>query len=46
MASLKMVTNKVQCVNDRQGLNDHAMASLFKIMRLDYALSEQEELDR
>lgn len=31
---------------DRQGLNDHAMASIFKVMKLDYALDAQDEIDR
>lgn len=33
-------------VSDRQGLNDKAMASIFKIMKLDYSLAAQDEIDR
>lgn len=30
---------KLKNVVDRQGLNDQAMAAIFKIMKLDYSLS-------
>ena len=33
-------------VTDRQGLNDQAMASIFKVMKLDFALDAQDEVDR
>ena len=38
LVSVEQLSGKVQNVTDRQGLNDHAMASLFKVMKLDYAL--------
>ena len=33
-------------VVDRQGLNDQAMAAIFKIMKLDFSLTSQDERDR
>lgn len=37
---------KLNGVCDRQGLNDQAMASVFKIMKLDHAMGTQDEKDR
>ena len=39
-------SQKINNVLDRQGNNDKAMATLFKIMRLDHALDAQDELDK
>ena len=46
LLSHDQMSERVKNVIDRQGLNDQAMASIFKIMRLDHALSEQEEIDK
>ena len=43
---LEKNVGKVNDVVDRQGLNDQAMASVFKIMKLDHAMSTQDEIDR
>jgi hypothetical protein len=40
------MSGKVNNVSDRQGLNDKAMASIFKIMKLASALDMQDESDR
>jgi len=40
------MSTKVKTVNETQKLNDQAMASIFKIMKLDYALAAQDEVDR
>ena len=37
---------KLNSVCDRQGLNDQAMASVFKMMKLDHAMDTQDEIDR
>ena len=37
---------KLNNVCERQGLNDQAMASVFKIMKLDHAMDTQDEADR
>lgn len=39
-------SQKINNVLDRQGNNDKAMATMFKIVRLDYALDAQDELDK
>ena len=39
-------SKKLNNVCDRQGLNDQAMASVFKIMKLDHAMGTQDESDR
>lgn len=44
--SFEQMSGKVNNVQDRQGLNDKAMASIFKIMKLSSALDMQDELDR
>ena len=33
-------------IRDKQGANDQAMASVFKILKLDYALDAQDETDK
>lgn len=38
LLSFDQLSGRVKNVIDRQGLNDQAMASIFKVMRLDYAL--------
>ena len=44
--SFDQLSGKVKNVTDRQGLNDQAMASIFKVMKLDFALDEQDENDK
>lgn len=46
MVSFRQLSSKVQFTTDRIGLNDQALASVFKILRLNYALEEQDEMDR
>ena len=46
LLSYDQLSGRVKNVIDRQGLNDQAMASIFKIMRLDHALDEQDETDK
>jgi hypothetical protein len=41
-----MQTSQLKSVVERQGLNDQAMAALFKIMKLDHALLSQDEIDK
>ena len=46
LMSFDQLSGRVKNVIDRQGLNDQAMASIFKVMRLDFALDAQDEADR
>ena len=46
LVSFDQLSGKVSNVTDRQKLNDQAMASIFKVMKLDYALDNQDEVDR
>lgn len=46
LVSFDQLSGKVKNVTDRQGLNDQAMASIFKVMKLDFALDEQDENDK
>ena len=46
LVSFDQLQAKVKSANDRQGMNDQAMASIFKVMKLDHALSAQDEIDR
>lgn len=46
LVSFDQLSGKVTNVTDRQKLNDQAMASIFKVMKLDYALDNQDEVDR
>jgi len=46
LISFDQISSKVKNVTDRQGLNDQAMASIFKVMKLDYALDAQDEIDK
>ena len=46
MLSFDQLSEKVRVVTDKQNLNDNAMASIFKVMKLDFALDSQDEKDR
>ena len=46
MLSFDQLSEKVKLVTDKQNLNDNAMASIFKVMKLDFALDSQDEKDR
>lgn len=46
LLSFDQMSHKVQGVLERQSMNDNAMASIFKIIKLDNALDSQDEKDR
>jgi hypothetical protein len=46
MVKCDMQANQLSNVVERQGLNDQAMAAIFKIMKLDHSLLTQDEDDR
>lgn len=39
MLSVDQISNKVNIANRSQDLNNQAMAAIFKVMKLDYALA-------
>jgi hypothetical protein len=43
---LGLQTEQLKNVVERQGLNDQAMAAIFKIMKLDHSLLAQDEVDK
>ena len=46
LLSFDQLSGKVHSVTDKQSLNDQALASIFKVMKLDHALDSQDEIDR